>query len=1101
MERLVAFMEEGVAALVDDVVSSLYEFDPVFREVDPHKLRQGVHQAMRHFIAYARNRETGHLDGAYRFLASLWPSDRLYLSALVRVIFAFEELVAIRASDRYRAFDDFIEDLRMLRATVREALCVFADRFQGRATPAASPRPPPLPEAVRRSVATVETPMVTARRSEPELGRSTSVDRWLERVAKGIFVGRESELQKLWERFRAAAEGGAPEIVGIKAPDGYGKTMLLRTFSFRVERLLKRSPVYLRTQSHRLFSVPLWPFTAMLRGYFGTPLDDRDMPDKVRGGLGRLADFLGGDSADVTRGGLVESAPHLLAFMGDPDAHETASKLDGRTAGIQLRRAMTALIRAVAYRAMTESGAPLFIEIEDAGEMDGGSWRLLDDLLSQIRPPARVMVLLTYSDRFSVPSELARARNFTEISLKPFDMGECEAFVSRMLEPSRIDEGTRLRLMTGAMGSPLLLFEVVRQLVEDGIIGWDGQAWVEQVPLPKEGLIRDLGGVIARRLRRIDPTAAAVLEVVSVVEDAPSGGVLEEVAARRGIDGDELRGAVTKLATVGLIESVHREGAAAVVTRHPLLRDEIYRQMRLERRRAIHEDAGEVCGRLRSARAFPSLAADHMALAGLPARALHGLLGGVDQALGIQNLVGALELCNQALGLLRGFAPADYDRFLFQVLSRRERIHGLLGQRENQTRDQGQLAALAPKVASDAQQKELAEREAQVSLISGRHAEVEPRLRGVLDGAPPGSVRLAHARLLLALSLWQRGERSAALTKVMEAANEAADVGDRMTARLLHAQGRFEAGEGRLPDALRSFHAAWECHQRTGDVYGEALVLQDLGAHFATRGKFIDAARLLLRTYSLLREASEPRALCRVLLELGELHARIGDFESASRFYNQLLQLGDKDHFRLERAAATIGQGRILVHRGRFDEAMRLLGQCLKDLGRVAVRHRIYVDGLNALALALATFSRGEKLTVGALRYAGDAADRATEIGYLRGLVRALCIQVRGLLALGRTPEAAVRLSELDSALRSAITRNPRLERMRAEVEFYRYRVADSRGDDAGARTALHAAWAELQSQVQCLRGSGFEHAFLTNVLSHREIVQALKSERSGGMA
>ena len=1129
MERLLAYIDENIGSLVDDVVTSLYEVDSLFRECDAGKLRQGITEASRRFVAYGRTRESGHLDGAYRFLASIWPPDRLHISAFIRVMFAVEDLASIRAQTTYPDSEVFVEALRVMRATTREAICAFSDRMEGRSqmpSAAGNARDAPPSVGAITEVTTIATPasaavngralldtdpsaprLSTIRRAEASErherpsaeGRATALREWVGRQGVHQFVGRETELQKLWERFRAAAEGNGPEVVGVKAPDGYGKSTLLQTFAYRVDRLLKRPPVYLRTQSHRLFSVPLWPFTAMLRSYFATPIEDPELPNKVRRGLGRLADFIGGEGRDeAARSALVDAAPHLLGLLGDADARASFAGLDGRTAGIRLRRALAAVIRAVAYQALSETGAPLFLEIEDAGEMDGGSWRMLDELISQLKAPARVMVLLTYSDRFSVPAELAKSRSFTELVLKPLDRTESSLMVDRLLEPNRIDDTTRLRLVTGAMGSPLLLLEVVRQLIEDGMIAREGETWATAIPLPKEGITRDLGSIVARRLRRLNATASAVLEVVAIVEDAAGGGVLEEVTARRGIDVQEIKDSIDGLALAGLVETKSREGETTVLTRHPLVRDEVYRQMRLERRRAIHEDAGEVYERMRSAGSFPSLAADHLALAGLPARALQGLLAGVDQALSLHNLVGGLELCNQALGLLRGFAPADYDRFLFQVLSRRERVHGLLGQRDNQSRDQGQLAALAPKIASEGERRALAEREAQVALLTGKHNRVDQLIKPVIRDARRGSKRWAHLKLTMALSLWQRGERDLArreLDAVFGASISELD--DWLRGRLLHARGRLEAADSKLADSLRSFFEAWNAYRKAGDIYGEALVLSDLGQHFATRGKFVDAARLLLRAQSLLRESGEPRALCRVLLDLGELHAKIGDFDVASRFYNQLLQFSEKDQFRLERAAATIGQGRILVHRGRFDEAMRLLGQCLKDLGRVAVRHRIYVDGLNALALALATFSRGEKLTVGALRYAGDAADRATESGYLHGLVQALCIQVRGLLALGRTPEAAVRLGELDTALESAMAHNVRMERLKAEVEYYRYCVYEARGDESAARTALQAAWAELGSQVQCLRGTGYEHAFLTNILANREILKALKAGRT----
>ncbi|MCA9561247.1 MAG: hypothetical protein KC583_22010, partial [Myxococcales bacterium] len=173
---------------------------------------------------------------------------------------------------------------------------------------------------------------------------------------------------------------------------------------------------------------------------------------------------------------------------------------------------------------------------------------------------------------------------------------------------------------------------------------------------------------------------------------------------------------------------------------------------------------------------------------------------------------------------------------------------------------------------------------------------------------------------------------------------------------------------------------------------------------------------------------------------------------------------------------------------------------CLKDLGRQSKKEPQYVDALLTLPMNFASFARGEKLVSGGLRYAGEAADRAMEIGYLRGLVQALVIQLRGLVVLDRASEARARLGELEAAMSSALDHDPRLMRMQAEVELCRYQVFKAVGEDGQAEDALDAAWDELQHQVRCLEGSGYERGFLNNIFQNREIVMA-KGEPSVSQA
>ncbi len=1099
MDHLLAYIDGHLEDLVGDLLLGLQASDIAFRECDPGRLRAASLRSLRHVLTFARTHDRSHLDAAATDLAAPWSPGRFYLSAAARLLIGFEDLVTIRSQAVFPVDEDFLDTLRMLRAVMREALCATADRVQGRRTgdeSAAARAPTGTLPLGRPDTATIVPRYDTVMDGlDPVVASPETVSSPgpAERLGAGRFVGRGPELQRMWERLRLAV-GGAPdrahEVIGVKAPDGYGKTTLLRAFVERLREHLGRPPVVLATRAPRLFGVPLWPFAALLRTWFDLPLGVMGQGPRLRERLEALAAQTDGEG----RGALLEGAPHLLALLGDAEALAEVSRLDGRTAGLRLRRGLVAFFETVALQAFRETRAPLILEIEDAGEMDDPSWLLLTELLHAVAPHARLLVLLTYGGRFFVPAPLARHPGFTELTLEQFDMNEGDALVDGLLDPNRLDEATRFRLNAGARGSPLLLHEAARQLVEDGIVAFVGGAWVEVAPLPEEGMIQDLAAVVARRTEALPEAAREALELVTVLEDALGGPILEEVASRRALDPRELVASLERLAGAGLLTFTADERGIVARVRHPLVRDEIYRGMGQERRRAVHEDAGEVYERLAGAAAFPSLAADHLALAGLTARALNGLLAAVDRCLAMHELVGALELCQQAMGLLEGLGRDDRERFLHQLLVRRERVHGLRGDVESQAVDLKRLESLPPQVSEEGR-TDLALRLARHHLAIGESALAERGAEAVMTRAPGGTPTGARARLVAGLAAWQQRQRDAARTLLEDAAEGAADGPPRLQARALHARGMLAAREGRMAEALHDLFEAWRRHARQGDLYGEAMTLEHLGGWFWSVGRLADGLKILRRSVDQLDALGEARSAGRTRLALAELHAAIGDFDEALRHYDVVLRTADRERDRLVHASATIGRGRVLVHRGRFDEAMGILAQCLKELGRRPLRHPIYVDALNALALNFATFARGEKLVVGGLRYAGEAADRATDIGHLRGLVQALGIQVRGLLALGRSPEAQARMAELDAAIGSAVDADRRLERMRAEVELLRWRVCTAMGDADGADRARRAAWDELRTQHRCLEGTGYERGFLANILAHREIVAAMGPE------
>jgi len=1117
VETLLRYIEENAATLTGDLLPSLLDVDSVFREVDAQRLQPSLHDALMRFVQYARTRDVLQLDACWRLLHGLWSSDRAFLSAVLRILFGFEDLVAVRAGRHFSDPEAFIDELRIFRIALREALCLWSDRLQGRyAVTAPTGRDtvnsglpmrhgffeddalepdfsPPAGE-IEAHWAPVDT-------STQWTGAFVDPSRALTGVAalgqfKGDrFVGRTAEVALLWERLAAVGAAGAAhqEVVGLRGPDGVGKSRLVARLEENVRQQLGAAPLVLRARASRLFNLPTWPMVQLFRAYFEATALEASIGEKVRRGLLALVEYL---PDEQSRQQLLDTRPYLLDLLGDPEVGARALQIDGRTLGLRTHRALVLLVEAIAARAAVETNAPLLVLVEDAEELDNSSWALLQLLVTQVRPRARVMVVLTYETQAVLPTELMRSPGFTEVRVAPLDLGDAEGLLDAWLAPNALRDETRLRIVTGSKGSPLSLRLNLEQLVMDGVLGFEGGRWVELAPLPAGGVDWPLAELVGRRLEAVGDVAREVAEVVAITEDASGGQILEDVSQRRAIDREELFLALQKLARAGLVEVVG--AGVAMVTRatHGLVHDELYRQMTQERRRAVHEDAGEVYARLATTSAFPSLAADHLALAGLHGRALHGLLAGIERGLRAHALLGALELCNQAVGLLKALPRDEQERGLYQVLMRREQVSGLLGLRDQQANDLRQLEPLAARVGSEAERAQLAHRVARHALLSGAYTDVRAAL------APWAQTPSDRDRLVAALTHWQAGELVEA-GQQLEAASSALDatstVNHRLRARVSFARGIAAARSGDMAGALRDLFDAWRAARRSGDVYGEALTIQALGHHYWTVGRLMDADRLLRRAERLMTDAGEGRARAKVLVQLGTLHASMGDMDEASAFFGAVLQAGEHGGaHRYDHAAAIIGHSRILVSRGRYEEATGIVAQCIKDIGRRGGRHPVLVDLHNALAMTFAVAARGERLVVGALNYAGEAADRATELGYMRGLVTALGIQVRALLALGRHAEAATRLQDLDTAFEAALEREPRLERLRAEVELYRHGVRKAMGDSTGADEARQAAWNELMAQVRCLEGTGFERGFLNNILPHREILQAMERVAGG---
>lgn len=1079
LDALLDYIENHAQDLVADLMPSLMDADPGFDEADVGVLSHNLLQCVRHFLMYAKVRDEAHLDAAFRFIQHIWPDKPLSIARVVRVLFGLEDLVAIRAQSRFSQPEVFVDALRAFRVPIREALCTVGEQVQAGRHRAETP-------TGRRQTPALAP--IDAERPQPH-----QIARWLGRLKGGRFVGRSRELQTLWERFRAAAEGTGHEIVGLRGAQGVGRTRMLASFSDRVERLLGRPPAYLKAKGHHLFSLPYWPFIQLLKSTFDIDLGDANLGEKVARQMRALADFAVEDGEDgLGRQTLLDRVPDIQAFLGDGEATRMLEGTDPRTAGVRLREAVVVVFRAIAARAMAQTGAPLFLEFEDAEEMDAASWMLLSHLLEGMRSRARILVVLSYSEQFRVPPLIRQLRGYTEIHLKAFDMSDCEALIDGLLQPHTIEEKDRFRIITASMGSPLVLSELIRRLVESGHLSFEEESWRLRQPIP-EGLSRDLSALVGARIKALDAGASPVLEVVAVIEDAMGAGVLEEVIARRGIDHHEMAAALDTLERAGLVYT-----EPLVRIRHPLIRDEVYRQMHPERRRAIHEDAAEVYARLLDHGAFPSLAASHHALAGQPGQAVSWLVKGVERALALHELPGALGLCHQAMGLLKGLPSPDQDRLLFKILLLREHIHGLMGAREAQGRDLHQLETLAPRVASQEERLRLAGRRARYALLTGSHAQVESLVLSVISDQDSGRPDWVRGRLMLALDRWQQGEGADAFTRLDEAVKAAGpELSVGLRSRLAHARGAFALRDGDPIQALEALEEAVLAHQDAGDVYGESLATCQLGLLCWSQGHLIAAVRLLRRAWLMVRSSEERGTVAWMMICAARLHATLGDFEAAARYLEPLSRDAAFDTQKEAQAEGTIIRGRILVNQSRYDEAMRVIGQCLKALARAGKRHPLYVDGLNALGLALVSCDRGEKLIQGALRYAGDALDKSMELDYTQGRVEALGVQIRGLLLMEQHAEARQRLKLMESVM-GASDQPTSTARLKVELAWCQMLICESTGDGAGAADALTVAWTELLDQARCLKGTGYTRPFLRNVALHREIVDRVVLEERG---
>jgi tetratricopeptide (TPR) repeat protein len=394
-------------------------------------------------------------------------------------------------------------------------------------------------------------------------------------VAKGVlsgdnplyrrtFVGRESELKQGQAAFDAALSGQGGLVMVVGEP-GIGKTALCEQLATYVA-LRGGKALVGHCYEEGSLSLPYLAFVEAMRSYVLA----RE-PDGLRSDLGTGA-------ADVAR---------------------IVSEVRDRVQGVELRPAgdpeddRWRLLQAVtSFLRNASSVQPLCIVLEDLHWADRGTLDLLLHVSRNLQG-ARLLVVGTYRDvevdrthpLSATLGELRRVGTFARIPLRGLTVDE----VHRMYEAIRGQAtpwGQAEAVHRQTEGNPLFVQEVLRYLVEEGIVVREGGRYVAQggegVGIP-EGL-RD---VVGRRLSRLSEKANQVLAIAAVMGREFRLDVLEIVA---GIPEDELYGALAEAVERAVVEERSGVGAAVAYRfAHAFFRQTLYEETIAPRRIRLHQ--------------------------------------------------------------------------------------------------------------------------------------------------------------------------------------------------------------------------------------------------------------------------------------------------------------------------------------------------------------------------------------------------------------------------------------------------------------------------------------------------------------------------------
>jgi len=319
-------------------------------------------------------------------------------------------------------------------------------------------------------------------------------------------VGRDTELGLLHGRLQRAIATGRAHAVTVVGEAGLGKSRLLAEFQRGLDA--QRVRVLLGRAHPRSALHPYGMLHDMLARQFR--IQDSEPPEDARRklveGLAPLTSA--DDDADVhLLGHLVgldfSASPHVAELLGD----EARFKERAFAAAQRVLRRLC-------------SQLPVVMVLDDLHWADAGTLEFMRRLLDESHDIALLCLMTTrpgfvdeHADWISPPERHER------IDLKPLDAALSGDLADALLQ--RLNDapaGLRAMVTSGGEGNPFYMEELVKMLVDDGVIEVQGGAW-RVVPdrLLRAHVPSTLAGVLQARLDSLTPRERTALQQAAIV--------------------------------------------------------------------------------------------------------------------------------------------------------------------------------------------------------------------------------------------------------------------------------------------------------------------------------------------------------------------------------------------------------------------------------------------------------------------------------------------------------------------------------------------------------------------------------------------------------
>jgi class 3 adenylate cyclase/tetratricopeptide (TPR) repeat protein len=363
-------------------------------------------------------------------------------------------------------------------------------------------------------------------------------------------VGRDEELSVLKQTLRRVETEGRPALVTIVGPAGVGKSRLVAELEHYVEGL----PQIVYWRRGRCLAYGNTSYSAFADAIKAQCEIFEDDAAEVAGKKADAAvrELFGDESV----------APQIRALVGAGEP-----------------RAMSREDLFEAWRRFLERLAaryPLAVVLDDLHWADDGLLDFIEHVSDWAQGPI-IVVATARPELFDArPTWGGGKRNAASIYLEPLSDAEGEAMLDDLLS-GPVEPELRRTIVERSEGNPLYVEEIVRKLIDDGVLrATDAAKWEVALPVDHVELPRSVQGLIAARLDGLPEDEKAALQDAAVIGRVFWVGAVAELTGR-GLG--EVRDALGRLRVKELVvphEPSSFSDEPEFSFRHNLIRDGAY---------------------------------------------------------------------------------------------------------------------------------------------------------------------------------------------------------------------------------------------------------------------------------------------------------------------------------------------------------------------------------------------------------------------------------------------------------------------------------------------------------------------------------------------